>query len=318
MFYVFAFLSWTLFREWPWTHAVFFVLHGLVMLMKQHSYAFYNGHLSTLYKTRKSLEQKLKRLRKTAPVQSPSATTPGASSLSTSYLDKKLIATEITRRRQSNHDISITDRARDLAQVAAATESGGPLDADQIQTFERIVRWEIDALSEDLKGKATRSDHYYPKNLTFSNHYEFIVLPTLVYELEYPRSDKINWYYVVEKAVATFGILFVMMLVSQTFIYPVVVKTMAMKESGMPLQERLEEFPWILSDLIFPFMMEYMVCLREIPVGHTCHEAQMLTILQMTWYILFESLLNFLAELTYFADRGFYVSLLALHSPIAL
>jgi len=259
MFYVFAFLSWTLFREWPWTHTVFFVLHGLVMLMKQHSYAFYNGHLSTLYKTRKSLEQKLKRLQKTAPVQSPSATTPGASSLSTSYLDPKPFATELTRRRQSHHDVSVTDRARDIAQVAAAIESGGPLDADQIQTFERIVRWEIDALSEDLKGKATRSDHYYPKNLTFLNHYEFILLPTLVYELEYPRSDKINWYYVIEKAIATFGVLFVMMLISQTFIYPVVVKTVEMKESGMPLQERLEQFPWILSDLIFPFMMEYMV-----------------------------------------------------------
>jgi sterol O-acyltransferase len=267
MFYVFAFLSWTLFREWPWTHTVFFVLHGLVMLMKQHSYAFYNGHLSTLHKTRKSLEQKLKRLQKTAPVQSPSATAPGASSLSTSYLDHKPFATELTRRRQSNHDISTTDRARDLAQVAAAIESGGPLDADQIQTFERIVRWEIDSLSEDLKGKATRSDHYYPKNLTISNHYEFIVLPTLVYELEYPRSDKINWEYVVEKAIATFGILFVMMLVSQTFIYPVVVKTVAMKESGMPLQERLEEFPWILSDLIFPFMMEYMACPVSIAAG---------------------------------------------------
>jgi sterol O-acyltransferase len=259
MFYVFGFLSWTLYREWAWTHTVFFVLHGLVMLMKQHSYAFYNGHLSTLYKTRKSLEQKLKRLQRIAPVQSPSATTPGASSVSTSYLDHKPLATELTRRRQSHHDISVNDRARDLAQVAAAIESGGPLDADQIQTFERIVRLEIDSLSEDLKGKATRSDHYYPNNLTISNHYEYIVLPTLVYELEYPRSDKINWYYVIEKAIATFGILFVMMLVSQTFIYPVVVKTLAMKESGMPLRKRLEEFPWILSDLIFPFMMEYMV-----------------------------------------------------------
>ena len=33
-----------------------------------------------------------------------------------------------------------------------------------------------------------------------------------------------------------------------------------------------------------------------------------LTGLQMTWYVLFESILNLLAELTYFADRGFYVS----------
>ena len=40
IFYLVAVLEWTLFREWPWTHTVFFVLHGLVMVMKQHSYAF--------------------------------------------------------------------------------------------------------------------------------------------------------------------------------------------------------------------------------------------------------------------------------------
>lgn len=208
---------------------------------------------------KRSLEQKLKRLQKTSPVQSPSATMPGVSSLSTSYLAQPPLSTEPTRRRLSNHDTSASNRALDLAQVAAAIESGGPLDTDQIQTFERIVRWEIDALSEDLKGKATRSDRFYPNNLTIRNHYEFIVLPTLVYELEYPRSDKINWYYVAEKAIATFGILFIMMLISQTFIYPVVMKTVAMKDAGMPLYARLVEFPWILSDLIFPFMMEYMV-----------------------------------------------------------
>jgi sterol O-acyltransferase len=43
-FYLFAVLAWTLYREWPWTHTVFIVLHALVFLMKQHSYAFYNGY----------------------------------------------------------------------------------------------------------------------------------------------------------------------------------------------------------------------------------------------------------------------------------
>jgi sterol O-acyltransferase len=42
--YLFAVLAWTLYREWPWTHTVFIVLHALVFLMKQHSYAFYNGY----------------------------------------------------------------------------------------------------------------------------------------------------------------------------------------------------------------------------------------------------------------------------------
>ena len=86
----------------------------------------------------------------------------------------------------------------------------------------------------------------------------------------------------------------------------------------MPLQERLEEFPWILSDLIFPFMMEYMVCLAAINRFGPSQKSQLLTMLQMTWYILFESLLNFLAELTYFADRGFYVSNLAFYPSVAL
>lgn len=33
-----------------------------------------------------------------------------------------------------------------------------------------------------------------------------------------------------------------------------------MKENNIPFIERFAEFPWILSDLIFPFMVEYLVC----------------------------------------------------------
>jgi sterol O-acyltransferase len=258
MFYLFSVLSWTLFRGWPWNHTIFFVLHGLVMLMKQHSYAFYNGHLSEIYKTRRSLEEKLKRLQDLDLSQSPTVATPATSSFASQT--QSTFAAELNQRRQSNSNIMM-ERAHDLAQVAAAIESGSPLESSQIQCFESIVKWEIDALTEDLKGKSTTRGRGYPNNLTLRNHYEFIVLPTLVYELEYPRSNSINWYYVAEKAIATLGILFVMLLVSQTFIYPVVMKTVAMKRAGMPLWERLEAFPWILSDLMFPFMLEYMVSL---------------------------------------------------------
>lgn len=50
-----------------------------------------------------------------------------------------------------------------------------------------------------------------------------------------------------------------MNLVSQSYIYPVVVRTIEMKDAGMTLPERLKVFPWILSDLMFPFMTEYML-----------------------------------------------------------
>lgn len=40
------FFSWPFMRLWTWTAQVFFTLHLLTILMKLHSYAFYNGHLS--------------------------------------------------------------------------------------------------------------------------------------------------------------------------------------------------------------------------------------------------------------------------------
>jgi len=43
-FYLGAVVGWTVYRDWPWTHTIFVVLHGLVFVMKQHSYAFYNGY----------------------------------------------------------------------------------------------------------------------------------------------------------------------------------------------------------------------------------------------------------------------------------
>lgn len=36
-------------------------------------------------------------------------------------------------------------------------------------------------------------------------------------------------------------------------------RAISLKEMGVPLSQRLREFPWMLSDLIFPFMGEYLV-----------------------------------------------------------
>jgi hypothetical protein len=103
------------------------------------------------------------------------------------------------------------------------------------------------------------TQNYYPRNLTLKDFCDFNTLPTLVYELEYPRTERIDWLYVAEKTAATFGIIVVMIAVSQSWIYPVVMYTVRMKEAGMTVQQRMQEFPWVLSDLLFPFMMEYLL-----------------------------------------------------------
>lgn len=44
IFFVSSVIWLTFYRDWPWTHTVFIVLHAIVYLMKQHSYSFYNGY----------------------------------------------------------------------------------------------------------------------------------------------------------------------------------------------------------------------------------------------------------------------------------
>lgn len=282
-FFIAGVVGLTLVREWPWTHTVFFVLHGLVMLMKQHSYAFYNGHLSSAYKQRRSLLIKLKQLETISPATSPSTTSPRVSTLSTSHLAHPPSADEYHERRHSLSKARSADQ-NDIESISRVIEAANPLDMEQLQVFERLIKWEVDALTDELRGKATDPTHYYPNNLTFLNHYEYIVLPTVVYELQYPRSETIDWSYVAEKTCALVGIIFVMIMISQAFIYPVVMRTVYMKEAGWTVAERFKEFPWLLSDLIFPFMMEYL----------------------LAWYLIWETVLNILAELTCFADRSFY------------
>ena len=233
------------------------------MLMKQHSYAFYNGHLSTVYKQRNRLLEKIKELEKIEVVPS----TPGA--------DKAC---------EEECQPLIDGESPDIATIVAAIDSHEPLTETQAADFSRALAWEVDALSEELRGKSTQPGREYPHNLTFRNHCEYMFLPTVVYELEYPRSERIDWWYAAEKAAACFGVIFVMIMISQAFIYPVVMDSVRMKEEGVPLLGRLRRFPWMMLDLIFPFMMEYL----------------------LTWYLIWETILNFVAELTRFADRGFY------------
>jgi sterol O-acyltransferase len=86
---------------------------------------------------------------------------------------------------------------------------------------------------------------------------------------------------VAEKSFATFGILIIMQVISQAFIYPLVMQTVHMKEAGMPIEQRLQEFPFIVGDMLFPMLLEQL----------------------LTWYLIWECILNVLAEVFKFADR---------------
>jgi sterol O-acyltransferase len=284
--YIATVIWWTWFREWPWTHSIFIFLHCLVFVMKQHSYTFYNGYLSGVSRRRKVLQLKLKQLEHAQPAPANMGGKDNAAATGPNLLGQSNGELKDRRPSMLRTSTNLVTEQSDVATVAAAIESGRPFDLAQLQAFQSVIKSEISDLNKQLEGKMPSPEgaNTYPRNLRLGNFVEFICLPTLVYELDYPRQESTNWWYVAEKTAATFGVLGVMMVVSQGFIYPAVARTVAMKEAGMPLEERWKEFPFIVSEMLFPLLIEQL----------------------LTWYVIWECILNVLAEVTRFADRGFY------------
>ncbi|KXT17859.1 hypothetical protein AC579_5884 [Pseudocercospora musae] len=74
--WLYFWVSWPFLRDWTWTAQVFFTLHTLVLVMKMHSYAFYNGHLSVTLQRLKELDMPIGPMTPTdAAVRYPSAHT---------------------------------------------------------------------------------------------------------------------------------------------------------------------------------------------------------------------------------------------------
>lgn len=180
--------------------------------MKQHSYAFYNGYLSGVYKRRALLERKLRQLEAIEPIQSPWSLS-GESRSKVSSTGLEIQPSNTAARRFSPIFRSSTNLDAEQSEVAAAASalaSNQPITADQMTTLSNVIKHEIDDLSRELRGKSESGSNAYPSNLTLANMADWSVLPTLVYELEYPRQEAINWAYVAEKTAATFGVLCVM------------------------------------------------------------------------------------------------------------
>lgn len=231
-------VKWPFLLNWTWTAQVFFTLHTLVLLMKMHSYSFYNGHLS-------NTEHRLSALDNPESASTAAAVRYPSSSTQLNVVDKAAMD-----KKNEDEKETLTQLREDLA-----LELVSPL------------------------GQVT-----YPKNLSVMNYVDYILCPTLCYELEYPRTLKINWMELFYKTLAVFGCIFLLTLISEEFIVPV------LHESALRLEgiEGWGEMGLILgetiSQLLFPFMMTFLIC----------------------FLVIFEYVLGAFAEITCFADRHFY------------
>lgn len=242
--------------------------------------------MSQVYRRKKLLEHKTRQLEEIDPIVEPVCSSDSSKARTTGAA---LASDDCVHWRKSSGPKASTNlqaEESEVSVIAQAIRSSSPLDASQLRTFQGILRDEISILCSELQGNISRQPgaSQYPHNLTLSNFFDWTSLPTLVYELEYPRQETINWWYVAEKSAATLGVIWIMIVISQAYIYPVVMSTMQQKAQGMPLEQRWREFPWVVSDMLFPLLLEQL----------------------LAWYAIWECLLNVLAEVTRFADRGFY------------
>lgn len=201
-----------------WIAKIFLFLHSLVLLMKMHSFAFFNGYL---WNIKKELEYSVTSLKK--------------------------------------YD--------------------GVADKELLDTLERSKTFCLSELN------ATSEDQRFPSNINIKNYFMYTMFPTLVYQIEYPRTKGIRWKYVFEKLFAIFGTIFIMMVVAQTFMYPVAIRAIGVRTTEWkgPL-DRFQQYFLLLVDIVPGFIVMYI----------------------LNFYLIWDAILNCIAELTCFADRYFY------------
>jgi sterol O-acyltransferase len=223
--------------DWTWTAQVFLTLHTLVLLMKMHSYAFYNGHLSEAERRLRELDH------------------PATASKAPAY-----------QYPSAGHTPTLNER--ETAQKYADEKSS------------------LAQLREDLAIELTSpmGNVTYPKNLTAMNYVDFLFCPTLCYELEYPRTDGIVWSQLGYKVLAVFGVIFLLTIVSEEFILPVLTESAARLDGTQSLSEIALVLAETISLLLTPFMITFL----------------------LVFLVIFEYVLGASAEITCFADRHFY------------
>ncbi|KAL1297161.1 hypothetical protein AAFC00_004737 [Neodothiora populina] len=124
----------------------------------------------------------------------------------------------------------------------------------------------------------------YPQNLTVANYVDYLLCPTLCYELEYPRTETRSYMEIFWKTLAVFGCIFLLIVVTDAFILPVLDESAIRLEQHRGWQDSALIFAETVSWLLFPFMVTFL----------------------LVFLVIFEYILGAFAEITRFADRQFY------------
>lgn len=120
---------------------------------------------------------------------------------------------------------------------------------------------------------------HYPDNLTVKDMAYFFLAPTLCYELNFPRTDRIRKRFLLKRLLEVMLLLQLMLCLFQQWITPSV-KNSLIPFSNMDVMKATER----LLKLAIPNHLVWLIF----------------------FYLVFHSYLNVMGELLYFADRNFY------------
>lgn len=135
------------------------------------------------------------------------------------------------------------------------------------------------AAEEGSTAGAFKPTLVYPENVTPQNLLYFMVAPTLVYQMEYPKTERIRKRWLLRRIVELVVYLGLMLFLVDQYVEPAILNSIA------PLRESN------------PILVVERVLKLSLPCMYVW-----LTI----FYVFFHLFLNVVAELTFFADREFY------------
>lgn len=255
-----------------------------VMTMKCHSYMAVNGYLQWVHSQKKLTEKALNRLiekrggwdnvlqeASAAKLisESPEDTSESSGDNTpqiapdgtvTSYIDppaanalrQRIIASQdasITTNGSSN-EISIRDALNGHSINPVQSNEPHPLTSHPDPKISSIAQ-NLTDMRQELTSQVRNGSKppvTWPANIGFANFADYQLIPTLVYELEYPRTERIRPVYLLEKTIATFGSFALLYTVTAHFILPLV-----------PTPEAKQSFWKMLLDLCIPFMVAYLL-----------------------------------------------------------
>ena len=168
----------------------------------------------------------------------------------------------------------------------------------------------IDERHKEDEVKVT-SNHIvdYPDNLTLKDLYYFIFAPTLCYELNFPRSDRIRIRFLVKRGLELLILAQVIIACIQQWIAPTIQNSLEpfQEMNYWKLLDQLLTLAVSVVVAIFPTVTVRLIVMQYSNYLSLIHQVPNHIIWLMFFYWYFHSVLNTVAELLRFADRNFYL-----------